>query len=253
MEKFSNDLKTWNPLNDPLIKGNAYNTIFIGRLSYEIDEIQLQQKFQTFGKIIRVRIVKDKISNKSKGYAFIEFEKEMNARDAAKEMNGVEINGRKILIDYERGRTSRNWKPRRLGGGLGGRIDMKKKKEKERQMALIQEAKNGRTRGGSRGRGGRGRGGRRDGREREDNQRRYERNTYDRNNYERNNFERNNFERNNFDRNSYRRPEREKSERDEKDRIFEYNSRSRREERITNDRERERERNRRIKENEFKY
>ena len=40
---------------------------------------------------------------------------------AYKESDGLHIIGKKILVDVERGRTVRGWKPRRLGGGLGGR------------------------------------------------------------------------------------------------------------------------------------
>ena len=40
---------------------------------------------------------------------------------AYKESDGLHIMGKRILVDVERGRTVRGWKPRRLGGGLGGR------------------------------------------------------------------------------------------------------------------------------------
>lgn len=40
---------------------------------------------------------------------------------AYKESDGLQIMGKRILVDVERGRTVRGWKPRRLGGGLGGR------------------------------------------------------------------------------------------------------------------------------------
>lgn len=73
-----------------------------------------------------------------KGYAFIVYERErdMKGNDgksviffsctelflaAYKESDGLHIMGKRILVDVERGRTVRGWKPRRLGGGLGGR------------------------------------------------------------------------------------------------------------------------------------
>jgi len=40
---------------------------------------------------------------------------------AYKDAEGIVILGKRILVDVERGRTVRGWKPRRLGGGLGGR------------------------------------------------------------------------------------------------------------------------------------
>ena len=45
----------------------------------------------------------------------------MSSAAAYKESDGLHIMGKKILVDVERGRTVRGWKPRRLGGGLGGR------------------------------------------------------------------------------------------------------------------------------------
>lgn len=58
---------------------------------------------------------------KSRGYAFIEFEREEDMTMAYKRAEGKKIDDRRIIVDVERGRTVRNWRPRRLGGGLGGR------------------------------------------------------------------------------------------------------------------------------------
>jgi len=66
-----------------------------------------------------VRLVKDK-DGKPRGYAFIEFEKERHMRTAYKQADGKKIDDRRVLVDVERGRTVKGWRPRRLGGGLGG-------------------------------------------------------------------------------------------------------------------------------------
>ena len=58
---------------------------------------------------------------KSRGYGFIEFEREEEMTTAYKRAEGKKIDDRRIIVDVERGRTVRNWRPRRLGGGLGGR------------------------------------------------------------------------------------------------------------------------------------
>jgi U1 small nuclear ribonucleoprotein len=50
----------------------------------------------------------------------VEFESSRDLKEAYKDADGRKINGRRILVDVERGRTVKNWKPRRLGGGLGG-------------------------------------------------------------------------------------------------------------------------------------
>jgi len=68
------------------------------------------------------------LDGKSRGYAFIEFEKEESMTSAYKRADGKKLDGRRIVVDVERGRTVRNWRPRRLGGGLGGRKAKKSKK-----------------------------------------------------------------------------------------------------------------------------
>lgn len=120
-EKLAEDTKNWNPETDPQIRGNPYRTLFVGRLSYETTEIELQKEFSTYGPIERVRVVRDKASNKSKGYAFILFENERDLNQACKDASGKVINGRQIIVDVEKGRTVKHWKPRRIGGGTGGR------------------------------------------------------------------------------------------------------------------------------------
>ncbi|KAF5114852.1 hypothetical protein DS838_001974 [Geotrichum bryndzae] len=79
---------------------------------YDVVESDLEKEFSRYGPIERIRVVREKDSDKSRGYAFIEFERERDLKV---------IKGRKILVDVERGRTVKSWKPAKLGGGLGGR------------------------------------------------------------------------------------------------------------------------------------
>lgn len=72
-----------------------------------------------YGEIEEIKMVKEQVTEKFKGYAFIQFAKEEDMKAAYKDADGKKINGRRIAVDVERGRTVKNWKPRRLGGGLG--------------------------------------------------------------------------------------------------------------------------------------
>nr|KAJ3420814.1 U1 small nuclear ribonucleoprotein 70 kDa [Polyrhizophydium stewartii] len=89
------------------------------RLSYETSEKRLKREFEEYGKVVSVRIVRDVKTSKSRGYAFVEFSREDDMKSAARQASGLRIDGRVILCDVERGRTVQDWKPRRLGGGLG--------------------------------------------------------------------------------------------------------------------------------------
>ncbi len=98
---------------------NCYNTLFVGRLAYEVTERKLLREFETFGPIKDVKLVKDK-DGKSRGYAFVEFELEEDMKRAYRAADAMKIEGRFIVVDVERGHTVPSWLPRRLGGGLGG-------------------------------------------------------------------------------------------------------------------------------------
>lgn len=98
---------------------NCYNTLFIGRLAFEMSERKLLREMEGFGPVKDIRIVKDKAGN-SKGYAFVEYEHEEDMKRAYRAADGMRCEGRDIVADVERGHTVPSWLPRRLGGGLGG-------------------------------------------------------------------------------------------------------------------------------------
>lgn len=56
-----------------------------------------------------------------KGYAFIEYETESAAEEAYCRADKMNLDGRSIFVDFECERLLKGWKPRRLGGGFGGR------------------------------------------------------------------------------------------------------------------------------------
>eukprot|EP00948_MAST-09A_sp_MAST-9A-sp1_P003980 g3980.t1 len=56
----------------------------------------------------------------SRGYGFVEFANEVDLKNAFRELDGKIVGNQRIVVDVERGRTVRNWKPRWLAGGLGG-------------------------------------------------------------------------------------------------------------------------------------
>ncbi|KAK0193604.1 hypothetical protein F5146DRAFT_1134340 [Armillaria mellea] len=119
-EEFKIAKEVYKPSDDPEAVGDPYKTLFISRLHKSANENDLRREFEGYGTIERVRIVRDK-KGRSRGYAFVVYERERDMKAAYKESDGLHIMGKRILVDVERGRTVRGWKPRRLGGGLGGR------------------------------------------------------------------------------------------------------------------------------------
>ncbi|KAJ8764305.1 hypothetical protein K2173_006045 [Erythroxylum novogranatense] len=118
-EKAAEELQKYDPNNDPNISGDPYKTLFVARLNYETTESRIKREFESYGPIKRVRLVTDKETSKPRGYAFVEYMHTRDMKGAYKQADGRKLDGKRVLVDVERGRTVPNWRPRRLGGGLG--------------------------------------------------------------------------------------------------------------------------------------
>jgi len=77
----------------------------VARLSYETTESRLKRELESYGPIKRVRVIADKETSKPRGYAFIEFVHTRDMKAAYKQADGRKIDGRRVLVDVERGRT----------------------------------------------------------------------------------------------------------------------------------------------------
>lgn len=120
--------KEYKPKEDPNIQGDPFRTLFVSRLSYDVESKDLEREFGRYGPIERIRIVQDVKAKpddppkkRKRGYAFIVYEREKDMKAAYKETDGIRIKDRRCCVDVERGRTVTGWRPRRYGGGLGGR------------------------------------------------------------------------------------------------------------------------------------
>ncbi|KAK6203180.1 uncharacterized protein RJT21DRAFT_25327 [Scheffersomyces amazonensis] len=104
---------------------DPFRTVFVSRIDYKLTENDLNKEFKKYGPIESIRVVRDNVTEKSKGYAFVVFDRDVDASRCVEELarTGLKLDStnRTMLVDIERGRIVRNWKPRRLGGGLGGR------------------------------------------------------------------------------------------------------------------------------------
>ncbi|XP_071100143.1 U1 small nuclear ribonucleoprotein 70 kDa-like [Haliotis cracherodii] len=116
--KLEQDLALWDPASTA--PGEAYKTLFIARINYDTSESKLRREFEVYGPVKRITLIHDRSGGKPRGYAFIEYEHERDMHSAYKHADGKKIDGRRVLVDVERGRTVKGWRPRRLGGGLGG-------------------------------------------------------------------------------------------------------------------------------------
>lgn len=125
--KVEQAIALWDPNTNPESTTDPYRTLFVGRLNYDTTEAKLRREFETYGTIKKIIMVQDRETGKPRGYAFIEYKREKDMHEAYKRADGKRIDGRRVLVDVERGRTSKGWLPRRLGGGLGGRKERTEK------------------------------------------------------------------------------------------------------------------------------
>ena len=79
--------------------------LFVGNLSYAIDNQQLQALFSPFGLVQSANVVMDRVTGQSKGYGFVAMA-ENEARVAISELHGKEIQGRPLTVNEARPRGS---------------------------------------------------------------------------------------------------------------------------------------------------
>lgn len=116
--KLEQEIAVWDP-NAPE-RGDPFKTLFIARINYYTSESKLRREFDQYGTIKSIHVIQNSKEKKPRGYAFIEYEHEKDMHSGYKHADGKKIDGRRVLVDVERGRTVKGWLPRRLGGGLGG-------------------------------------------------------------------------------------------------------------------------------------
>lgn len=90
--------------------------IYIGNLSFDTTEDELQQAFSAFGQVATVNIIKDKFSGESRGFGFVEMPTKAEADAAITGLNGTELKGRTVTVNEARPKTE----GRPGGGGRGG-------------------------------------------------------------------------------------------------------------------------------------
>jgi RNA recognition motif-containing protein len=76
--------------------------LYVGNLSSEVTEQDLTHNFSTVGNVVSAVIIKDRYSNQSKGFGFVEMETEELARQAIDRFNGGELQGKVITVSEAR-------------------------------------------------------------------------------------------------------------------------------------------------------
>jgi len=91
--------------------------IFVGNLSYQTTQEELEAAFAQYGAVERVNVVRDRDTGQPRGFAFVEMADSGDANSAINSLNGREVNGRALTVNEARPREERSGR----GGGGGGR------------------------------------------------------------------------------------------------------------------------------------
>ncbi len=100
------------------------NKLYIGNLSYGVTTSTLEELFSTVGEVASVNVITDRMTGRSRGFAFVEMADSAGAEKAMKELDGREVEGRAIKVAEarpQRERRSGGYNDRRGGGGGGRR------------------------------------------------------------------------------------------------------------------------------------
>ena len=94
--------------------------IYVGNLSFDTNDEQLNQIFTPYGAVASARVIKDKYTDRSRGFGFVEMDNVAEADKAIAELNGKNVEGRTLKISEA---TPREDKPRSSSGYDGGSRD----------------------------------------------------------------------------------------------------------------------------------
>ena len=81
--------------------------LYVGGLAYSVTEKELEDFFAAIGAVSSVAIIKDRDTNQSKGFGFVEMGSDDDAKKAIAEINGKDLSGRNIIVSEARPQVDR--------------------------------------------------------------------------------------------------------------------------------------------------
>lgn len=91
------------------------NKLFVGNLSFDVADSDLMDAFSAHGTVLEATVMQDRMTGRSRGFAFVTMSSPEEAQKAIDAMNGADLRGRNLTVNVARPREERP------GGGGGGR------------------------------------------------------------------------------------------------------------------------------------
>ena len=94
--------------------------LFVGNLSYDTTENDLQDAFSAHGTVVSVNLIQDRTTGRPRGFGFVTMEDAQAAQAAISALNGKDVGGRALTVNEAREREGGGGGGERRGGGGGG-------------------------------------------------------------------------------------------------------------------------------------
>jgi len=97
--------------------------IFVAGLPYDLDDAELEEIFEKFGKVVSAKVAMDRETGKSKGFGFVEMPNEVEAKDAIESLNDISLGKKPLIVkqaEDKPGGSSQGGGGYRGGSGGGG-------------------------------------------------------------------------------------------------------------------------------------
>jgi cold-inducible RNA-binding protein len=91
--------------------------LYVGNLPYEVGETELHELFARAGTVESVNVVRDQMTGRARGFAFVEMSTDAEAQKAITELNSFQVGGRNLTVNEARPKPERSGG---FGGGGGG-------------------------------------------------------------------------------------------------------------------------------------
>jgi RNA recognition motif-containing protein len=126
--------------------------LYVGNLPYDATEKQIRQAFEAEArKVVSIKIVTDKATGKSRGFAFVDLETPEHAKQAIDDLNGKDFNGRALIVNEAEDRGPQQGKSGFRNAFAAGREDRSQVKGGFGMRGPAQQMPRGSQRGGGRG------------------------------------------------------------------------------------------------------
>ncbi|XP_057950634.1 glycine-rich RNA-binding protein 3, mitochondrial-like isoform X2 [Malania oleifera] len=111
-KKITSEFSGSNPSIFQAIRCMSSSKLFVGGLSYGTDDMSLREAFGKYGEVIEARVIVDRETGRSRGFGFVTFTSTDEASSAIQAVDGQDLHGRRVRVNYAMDRAR--------GGGFGG-------------------------------------------------------------------------------------------------------------------------------------